>query len=247
MGEADLYSGYTNWKQWRGDFSANAHQSRYFAAELAGVPLGGRRVLEIGFGDGAFLAWAKAQGAVIAGTETHASIIDAARARGFDAHPADLDVLLAACRRFDLVVAFDVIEHWDMQTLIANLKRIQALLDDGGLLLARFPNGQSPFGRVHQYGDITHKSVLSVSSITQLAQMSGFDVVRVGNAARVPARLDPWTLLKFHWRRFRRARIERVIGKLYGTGRLAFDLNLTVVLRKAPPHTAPEVEGMGTR
>lgn len=233
MGEANLYGGYTEWKEWRGDFRASARESRYFAAELASTPLAGRRVLEIGFGDGAFLAWAKAQGADIAGTETQAPLIAAARAKGFEAYPADLDALLAAGRRFDLVVAFDVIEHWDMQTLIANLKQIHALLDAGGLLLARFPNGQSPFGRVYQYGDITHRSVLSASSIGQVAQLTGFDVVRVGNAARVPARLDPWTVLKFHWRRFRRARIERVIGKLYGTGRLAFDLNLTAVLRKA--------------
>jgi Methyltransferase domain len=233
----DLYRGYEEWKGWRGAFNASEADTRYFATELAGMPVGGRRVLEIGFGNGSFLAWAKAQGAIVAGTETHAAIIDAARTKGFDAHPADLGALLVAARCFDLVVAFDVLEHWDMQTLITNLNQIHALLDVGGTLLARFPNGQSPFGRLHQYGDITHRSVLSASSIGQLAQMTGFEVVRVANAARVPARLDPWSLLKFRWRCWRRARLERAIGRLYETGRLPFDLNLTAVLRKAGPLT----------
>jgi hypothetical protein len=63
--------------------------------------------------------------------------------------------------------------------------------------------------------------------------MTGFDVVRVSNARRVPARRDLWTVLKHHWRRRQRARIEIMLGKLYGFGRLPLDPNLTAVLRKS--------------
>ena len=230
--DADLYAGYADWKQWRGDCAASDSDARCFAGEFAGIPLSGRRVLEIGFGNGRFLGWARSQGAVVAGTEIDAGLISWAQAKGFDALPAPLDAMVGAQRRFDVVVAFDVFEHWSKAELVANLRHIHALLEPDGVLVARFPNGQSPFGRVHQYGDITHQTVLSSSAIEQLAGMTGFAVVQVRNAQRVPARSDPWSRLKFRWRRWRRARIERALGKLYGYGRLPLDPNLTAVLRR---------------
>ena len=231
-GSPQLYSGYADWKNWGGEFAPSDREARYFAAELAGIPLGGKRVLEIGFGNGSFLAWAKALGAVVVGTEIDAVMIEHGRARGFDARSASLEALVAANERFDLIVAFDVFEHWDKATLIASLRQFGDLLTPGGQVLARFPNGQSPFGRVHQHGDLTHQTVLSESSILQLANMTDFAVARVGNACSVPVRRDFFSVLKHHWRRWRRARLERWLGKLYGFGRLALDPNLVVLLRK---------------
>lgn len=229
---AQLYHGYTQWKDWCGEFAASDREARYYAAELEGIALSGKRVLEIGFGNGSFLAWAHGQGAQVAGTEIIDALVEQARAKGYDAQPASLTVLATAKREFDIVVAFDVFEHWNRDELVANLRQIHALLAPEGMLLARFPNGHSPFGRVYQHGDLTHVSALSSSSMTQLAQMTGFAVVRIDNARRVPARLDPWTVLKHHWRRFRRGRIEVRLGKLYGFGRLPLDPNLTALLRK---------------
>ena len=229
---ANLYGGYAQWKQWDGDFSASDRDARYFTAEFADIELAARRVLEIGFGNGSFLAWAKAQGALVVGTEIDEGMLARAREKGFVALPSALAGLAASGQRFDVVVAFDVFEHWDKETLIANLKCIAALLDTGGLVLARFPNGHSPFGRVHQHGDITHQTALSKSSIEQLAGITGFTVVRVSNAASVPVRCDMWSALKHRWRKRRRAKIEVMIGKLYGIGRLPLDPNLTAVLRK---------------
>jgi 2-polyprenyl-3-methyl-5-hydroxy-6-metoxy-1,4-benzoquinol methylase len=231
-GQAGLYREYAAWKDWHGDFVASDRESRYFAAELKGVPLASRRVLEIGFGNGSFLAWAKAQGASVTGTEIDQGLLAHAREKGFDVRPAALDELSRSGAQFDLVAAFDVLEHWDKQSLITNLQYIAAMLAPAGLLLARFPNGQSPFGRVHQYGDITHQIVLSSSSIAQLAQIAGFEVVRVDNACSVPVRTDWWSVHKHGWRKRRRARIEVMLGKLYGVGRLPLDPNLTAVLRK---------------
>jgi len=230
--DTKLYGGYADWKQWQGDFAASDRHARYFAAELAGIALPGKRVLEIGFGNGSFMAWARQQGANVSGTEIDERMIARAKDKGFDAHGPSLDALVARRLTFDLIAAFDVFEHWSKDELLANLRQLHALLDSGGVLVARFPNGHSPFGRVYQYGDITHATVLSSSSIEQLARMTGFEVQRVENARRVPARRDFWTVLKHHWRRRQRARIEIMLGKLYGIGRLPLDPNLTAVLRK---------------
>ena len=89
----DPYANYTEWKRWDGVFAASDKEARYFAAEFADIPLRGRRVLEIGFGNGSFLAWAKGEGADVAGIELNEDMRDAARKNGFVAFDATLAAL----------------------------------------------------------------------------------------------------------------------------------------------------------
>ena len=79
---------------------------------------------------GTFLAWAKHQGATVAGTEIDARMIAHACSKGFEAHPAPLDALTATQCRFDLIVAFDVFEHWSKDELIASIWRHTAVTDN---------------------------------------------------------------------------------------------------------------------
>ena len=79
----DAYASYVEWKRWDGAFQTSDKEARYLAAEFQDIPLRGRRVLEVGFGNGAFLAWAKQQGADVAGIELHAEMLEAARRQGF--------------------------------------------------------------------------------------------------------------------------------------------------------------------
>src|SRR5690348_13240860 len=140
----DLYSHYTEWKRWGGAFAVGDKEARYFAAELRGIPLRERRVLEIGFGNGAFLAWAREQGAQVSGIEINDAMLEAAHRHGFEASKASLTDLAERGERYDVIAAFDVLEHWDAGELLRNFGAIRAMLTDGGIFLARFPNGQSP-------------------------------------------------------------------------------------------------------
>lgn len=228
----DPYANYAEWKRWDGAFTTSEKDARYFAAEFDGVALRGVRVLEIGFGNGGFIAWAKSQGADVAGIELNAEMREAARRAGFTAFDATLAELAAQPTRYDFVVAFDVIEHWDAAELIENFRYIRTLLADGGLFVSRFPNGQSPFGRVFQHGDFSHKSTLSTYKIEYLASMTGFDIVRIANACRVPTRAGALGSLRQWWLARRRRRIERSIARLYGVRKLPLDPNLVAVLKK---------------
>ena len=228
----DPYANYTEWKRWDGVFAASDKEARYFAAEFADIPLRGRRVLEIGFGNGSFLAWAKGEGADVAGIELNEDMRDAARKNGFVAFDATLADLASLDARYDLIVAFDVLEHWDANELVENFRAVRALLADGGLFLCRFPNGQSPFGRVYQHGDFSHKSTLSTYKIEYLAGMSGLDIVRIANPCRVPSRASAFGSLRQWWLARKRRSIERMIARLYGIRRLPLDPNLVAVLRK---------------
>lgn len=228
----DLYSHYTEWKQWSGAFVVGGKEARYFAAEFRGIPLQGRRLLEIGFGNGGFLAWARGQGAQVSGIEINDAMLEAAQRHGFEASKATLSELAERGEQYDLVAAFDVLEHWDVEELLQNFGLIRQLLREGGVFLARFPNGQSPFGRVFQHGDFSHKSTLSSFKIEYLATATGLEVVRVANARRVPAHTDPLSALRQRWLAWRRRRIERRLSRLYGMPRLPLDPNLVAVLRK---------------
>jgi SAM-dependent methyltransferase len=229
---ADPYAGYASWKGWDGAFATSDRKRRYFAAEFRDMPLRGRRVLEIGFGNGEFLAFAKGEGAEAAGTEINAEARDAARRHGFEALDASPENIAASGRRFDLVVAFDVLEHWDFDELVANFRAIHALLADDGRFVSRFPNGHSPFGRIYQNGDFSHKSALSTYKLEYLAGLTGFRIVRIDNARRVPSRPGPLASVWHGWLAFRRRRNERSIARLYGIRRLPLDPNLVAVLEK---------------
>ena len=240
---ADPYAGYAAWKQWDGAFTVADREARYLAAEFKEFPLRGKRVLEIGFGNGAFLAWAKGEGADVAGIELNADMREAALRHGFAASDASLAHLATRDARYDFIVAFDVLEHWDTDELLENFRHVHDLLADGGLFVSRFPNGQSPFGRAFQHGDFSHKSTLTTYKIEYLAAQTGFEIVRIANPCRVPTHRGALGSLRQWWFARRRRRIERTIARLYGIRRLPLDPNLLAVLRKpavpSPHRTTP--------
>lgn len=226
------YEGYADWKGWKGEFATSDKVVRYFTAEFEGLPLAGRDVLEIGFGNGGFLAWARGQGAEVTGLEINPDMLAAAARVGYPARKAELSALVAEGRHYDLIVAFDVLEHWSPEELIENFRAIAALLNPGAHFLARFPNGHSPFGRVYQYGDFTHRSVLSRYRIEYLAATSGLEIVRIADACRLSSKPGPLRTLRHRWLALQRRRIERRIARLYGTPRLPLGPNLVAVLRR---------------
>jgi SAM-dependent methyltransferase len=229
---ADRYQNYTQWKRWQGTFEVRERDARYFAAELRGIALHGRRVLEVGFGNGSFLAWAKSRGAEVCGLEINPEMLAAAARHGYPARNLSLVELAAEGAHFDLIAAFDVIEHWDVDELIANFRAVAALLTDSGRFVVRFPNGHSPFGRVYQYGDFTHKCVISSYKIDYLAGVADLDVLRIENERRVSSRAGVLRALRHRWLALRRAWIERSLSKIYGTPRLPLAPNLVAVLRR---------------
>lgn len=229
----DPYANYAVWKAWDGAFAPTDRELRYFAAEFRGIPLRGLRVLEIGFGNGGFLVFAKGEGADVAGIEINAAMREAARKHGFEALDASLAELVARGERYDVIAAFDVLEHWDTNELVENFRAIHALLRGGGLFISRFPNGQSPFGRVFQHGDFSHKSTLSTYKIEYLAALTGFAIVRIDNVRRVPSRPGPLASVRHWWLARRRRWIERSIARLYGIRKLPLDPNLVAVLKKS--------------
>lgn len=175
---------YRDWKTWsENDFGhCDKIGTCYFERELAraGIHVGpDTSVLEVGFGNGTFAAWATARQADYTGTELDPVLVQRAGHHGWRAFPATLALdTLDLPRAPDCVVLFDVLEHLTIAEITELLTSARQVLADDGLLLARFPSGDSPFARPTQYGDITHQSILGSSAVQQLAAAAGMEVVQ---------------------------------------------------------------------
>jgi SAM-dependent methyltransferase len=194
MSTAVGFRGYREWKGWTAESFGvcGPVQAAYYAAELARARLETGRpldVMEVGFGNGEFAGWAHAQGFSYTGSELVPELRRQATAAGFRVYDGDCGRLPADLgpQSLDLVVAFDVLEHLELEALEALLAGVHVVLRPGGCLLARVPSGDSPFGRATQHGDLTHRLTLGTSAVEQLAARHRFLVVDVG-APRLPLR-----------------------------------------------------------
>jgi SAM-dependent methyltransferase len=185
VGQPNLYAGYELWKAWREPFAVSEGEATYFAGETRGLMIDNAEILEIGFGSGSFLAWARQHRARIAGTEINDTLLEAARRFGVELLQADFErIAHEHADRFDTIIAFDVFEHFSLTEIVARLKAAETMLKCGGQMILRFPNSQSPFGLAPQNGDPTHKMALSRSVVEHLIRNTTFEVVRYAPSFR---------------------------------------------------------------
>ena len=170
-------SKYADWKTWDAeDFGdVDVETAEYYKAELVragvvGSP--GLRVLELGFGNGGLMKYLRSEGWNVIGTEVNDRLLDRAKARGFDVRHAEAMGSFPDAS-FDLVLAFDVLEHVPQEALPSLLNEVRRLLADGGTFLARFPNGDSPLGLANQHGDVTHLTTIGSAKARFLCDTAG--------------------------------------------------------------------------
>lgn len=161
-------------------------------------PRVGHRLLDIGCGNGRFLAWARAAGWDCMGTEVDLVAATRARARGFDVHLGEAAELIALGEKFHAVTISHVIEH--VHDPIALLGAARLLLLPGGFVWIETPNiashGHACFG--HDWRGLEpprHLQLFHHELLEQLLIKAGFVDVRLAPwqldwAATLPASLD---------------------------------------------------------
>jgi len=80
---------------------------------------------------------------------------------------------------FDLVCAFDIIEHFQKDEILALLDLFGARLSPGGLLIIQMPNAGSPWASQYQCGDFNHELILDSGSVTSILRLTGFHSIKV--------------------------------------------------------------------
>jgi 2-polyprenyl-3-methyl-5-hydroxy-6-metoxy-1,4-benzoquinol methylase len=177
---------------------------------LAG-PLVGKRVLDVGCGDGAYALAAARQGAQVVGVDGSRTMLTAARARANEAglnvefEQADVMALPFEDGRFDLVLTVTVLCF--LPDPAAALREIARVLAPGGRLvlseLGRW-NAWAAWRRLRAWaGSPLWRAATfhSAADLRALVSEAGLGIERVNGAvfypplagaARLLARIDPW-------------------------------------------------------
>jgi 2-polyprenyl-3-methyl-5-hydroxy-6-metoxy-1,4-benzoquinol methylase len=170
----------------------------YFAALLPADRAA--RIADIGCGSGSFLYFLKHQGYINAcGVDRSPEQIAMAKRHGIEgAIEGDAMCFLYDNRQaFDCLVTVDVIEHVDRAMTLAFLRAMFDALRPGGRLILRTANGAGPLAGHTRYSDFTHVQAFTISSISQVLRLSGFEAIEVlpeGPRVHGPVSAVRWTL-----------------------------------------------------
>jgi len=190
---------YQEWKNWSlvNFASASVEENLYFSKLRKRFKLGeGLDVLEIGFGNGAFLDFSKSVGWNISGVELIPDLVDRAVQNKYKAFQGVDEI--PAQNKYDLIVAFDVLEHIESNQILNFFEKIKIFLHPDSILIIRVPNGSSPFGLSNQHGDITHHSIITdskmdywVNCVNLEINYKGRDIYLIhnGKKIKVPIRM----------------------------------------------------------
>lgn len=134
-------------------------------------------ILDIGCGDGNFVYWLNKRGYANAwGIDISLEQIDKGKQLGIgNLECGDLiDYLGNKGKKFDLIIARDVIEHFTRNEVFEILALISKSLNPGGRFIMQVPNGQGIFYTSVFYGDYTHEMAYTASSVNQVILNTGF-------------------------------------------------------------------------
>jgi 2-polyprenyl-3-methyl-5-hydroxy-6-metoxy-1,4-benzoquinol methylase len=139
------------------------------------------RVLDLGCGYGACLFWLKQAGyRHLEGVDCSPEQVKAAHSLGLDSvKQGDLQCHIAERQResCDVVIAFDVLEHFEKNEALQFADQVFRILAPGGFVIIHLPNGEGVFSGCIAHGDFTHELTLTRQSLGQLLRCAGFSQI----------------------------------------------------------------------
>ncbi len=87
---------------------------------------------------------------------------------------------------YDLITAFDIIEHFHKDEVLRFLDGCYAALKPNGRLILQTPNADSPWGTMLRYGDFTHETCFNSNALSRLLQIIGFQQTEARETGPVP-------------------------------------------------------------
>jgi len=171
---------YAEWKNWKeSEFGQTPkHENEYFKTVFKKFNLDNNtKILEIGFGNGYFLNFARHRGCVIEGIELVSELVERASSNGFKSYTSLENI--QKNNIYDLIVLFDVLEHIPQDEVLDFLNLLNKFLAENGSIVIRTPNGSSPFGLANQYGDVTHCNVITGTKLNYWTKLSGLRVEHI--------------------------------------------------------------------
>ena len=153
------------------------------------------RIAELASGHGSFLWWLKNEGfSHITGIDSSSQQV--AVARQLDCRVEEVDVVTWLEQQpgesLDALVGIDLVEHLSKDDFMNMLKHSRRTLAPGGVLILRYPNGDSPFVGLNLFNDITHVWTYTTNCVQTLATMHGFVSVAFVDESDAAVRDHRW-------------------------------------------------------
>lgn len=142
----------------------------------------GSGVVDVGCGRGEWLTLLRDAGVPASGVDAHPGFVEAGRADGLNMVHGDAVAHLQQlpADSVDLVTAFHLIEHLDVERLLALLAAARHALRPGGCVLLETPNPSNlRMAACDFYNDPTHRAPLPPALTEYLVSASGFGQVEV--------------------------------------------------------------------
>lgn len=139
-------------------------------------------IVDLGCGNGSFIFWLKECGYRKAqGVDLSAEQIEEGERLGIqDLVEQDLrDFLKDKKKFFDVVFLRDVLGHFEKKEIPEVLDLAYRSLQEGGLIVVKVPNAESPLSGRLRYGDFTHDVNFTGTSLRQLLLIAGFREISV--------------------------------------------------------------------
>jgi len=161
-------------------------------------------IADLGCGDGMLLRVFQEMGFTnLHGVEGSPEMVTKCRVYFPAVEQGDLrEYLRSKVGTFDVVVLFDVIEHFTRAEAVDLLDEINAALKPGGLLVMQLPNGDSPFANAVFAADITHETLYTRGSLGHMLAIGGFELLAVDEHSPEPVDFSSglrwlgWTLMR---------------------------------------------------
>ena len=144
--------------------------------------------LDIGCGQGEFVLFLTRRGWEACGVDVSDEQVAIAHANGVNSvRQGDFAAALSEHRDYyQLITAFNVLEHLDRDELLATMDDAVAALRPGGRFMAMVPNAKGLFGSNVRYADLTHELSFTPISVQQLCSVVGLRLITIFENGPIP-------------------------------------------------------------
>lgn len=134
-------------------------------------------ILELGCGPGYMLRFLKNNGYNnTTGIDISNEQVELAKSKGFNVYKSDVFEFLSNNKtKWDVIFALDFVEHFSKEELFEMMELIYNNLESDGCLIIRTPNAEGLLPNTIIYGDLTHSTILTQNSLSQLLKYFGFN------------------------------------------------------------------------
>lgn len=168
------------------------------------------RVLELACGPAPFIYFLKADGYTnLSGIDVSPEQVSLAHALGLNqVRLGDMNLFLEQADResFDIVIMFDILEHFTREKQLNILDKVVSVLKPDGKCILHLPNAEGYCGTRVLYSDITHETSFTRRSITQILGLVGLSDVQCTEDKPIPhgtislIRRIIWEVMTLGWR-----------------------------------------------